>query len=294
MTTTTRGGRTAIPASAFEHGDPRRYWRGCRCRTCRTSATARVRQCAYLRDTGRPHLRAPERAAQHLERLRHAGMSDLDICATAGIDGSHLRRIIRRQQRILADTEQRILAVPIPAAGTPAASHVLVPAHGTVRRLRALIADGWPTTHLGHRLNWKAPYVRCLLQGQRNVQLRTAAVVRDLHDELAGRRPEDHGIDQQSAARARNFAARKNWSNSVFWEDYGGIDDPAAPETEPVVQIGPFAEARLRAEEIRHLASYGVSPEEIARRIGRGVQYVRDVLSGHGVGRHQRKREAAA
>lgn len=274
------------------HGDYRRYWRGCRCRDCRTAAVARARHCAYLRDTGRPYLRDATTAADHLTRLRAAGMSDNAISAAAHITDPHLRQIIRRQHRIHADTERRILAVPIPPPGTPHASHVRVPAHGTIRRLRALVADGWPTDELAQRLDWHTPYLRCVLQGQRAVELRTLAAVRTLHAELGTKRPEEHGVPPARAARARQYAARKQWRDSVWWEDWGGIDDPAAPETEE--QEKREEAARTLAADIRHLASFGVNEEEIARRVGRSRSYVHAQIVGiRGPGWRQQQEAAA-
>lgn len=289
MTTATRpGGRPPIPAEAFDHGDARRYARGCRCRACTTAATARDRQCAYLRETGRGLLRDTTRAAEHLARLRDAGMSDAAIGAAARITGPHLRDIITRQKRIHIDTERRILAVPIPPPG-PSESHVRVAADGTVRRLRALVADGWPTSELARRLGLHLPYLRFLLRRPAAVEHRTAVAVRDLHAAFAGLRPEKRGADPGAAERARRYATRKGWADSVWWEDYGGIDDPAAPETEPETPEQP--RWVLLAEEALWLESQGYTRRQAGDRLGVTKDYVDQAIRR--LGQRQQTEEAA-
>jgi hypothetical protein len=305
MTTATRPrrGRPAIPAEAFEHGDPRRYWRGCHCKACRRGVTAHIQKRKYFRDTGRGCLREPDRAAQHADRLRAAGMTEPDIRAAAGITHTQLRHITRRAGRIHADTERRILSVPIPRRPEHAApvSRAHVPAHGTLRRLRALAAAGWHQAEIARRLGWHSSYLGHMLHDRTgpNVAWCTAATVSDLYNQIARLRPEDHGVPPSRAQRARAMAAERGWSDPTFWEDYGGIDDPDAPVSEPAARRGAFAEARHRADEIRHLARYGIPPEEIAARVSTPektvrVQYVRDVIAGtRGPGWRQQQEVAA-
>ncbi|WP_049569131.1 hypothetical protein [Streptomyces sp. SBT349] len=267
MTTATRGaGRPAIPAEAFEHGDPRRYWRGCRCQNCKTGAAAQVRRAAYLRTTGRSYLRDPERAAQHVNRLRTAGMNDHDICTAAHIRSEQLRRIAWREGRIHTDTERRVLAVPEPAHAAPAASRARVPAHGTQRRLRALSAAGWPNTEIARRLECAPSYVGALMRSRRgnSVAWSTATGVHALYSEIAARRPQDHGVTATAAERARARASRAGWRDPQWWEDWGGIDDPNSSETEPD-QTPRFL---ALAEDALWLERQGYTRQQAAERLG--------------------------
>lgn len=300
--THSRSGRPAIPAEEFEHGDARRYWRGCHCRPCTTAVNRKTRWNAYLRHTGRGTYRSPQRAAAHINALRAAGMQDRDILNATGVVPDVIYRIMRAAGDITAATEQRILTIPIPTAQGPTDSRARVPATGTVRRLRALIASGWYLSELARRLGQNhKQYVECLVNGRggATVTLHLAQRVEHVYQHLAAERPEDHGLPPAHTARARQSAARKGWADTTFWEDWGGIDDPAAPETEPKAKHGPHAEARHRAAEIRHLATFGLSHEEIAERLSTPEktirpQYVGGVLTGRGPGWRQQQREVAA
>jgi hypothetical protein len=279
--TRTRMGRPAIPPEAFEHGDPRRYWRGCRCRGCKRGVTAQVNKRAYLRATGRPVLRDPQRAARHADRLRAAGLDDPAIRAAAGLTHDQLRRITRRIGRIHAATELRLLAVPVPDSDAAApTSRVYVPAHGTVRRLRALVAAGWHATELARRLGVHASYLGHLLRGRGgpHVAWRTDAAVRALYGRLAGLRPEENGVTPGRATRTRATAAAQGWPDPLWWEDFGDIDDPDAPETEQGRQLTRRQLAAVRREEIRHLAAFGTPKDEIAARLGMGRDYVHNLV----------------
>lgn len=269
---------TAIPAEAFDHGDARRYRRGCRCRPCTRAASIASRNHQYLRDTGRGALVPPNRAANHIRILRAAGAPDHEIKAAANVCNEVFYRIIRGEGRIHRDTAQRILAVPVPALPGPGNGQD-IDGTGTYRRLQALIAAGWPGSYLGERLGKDKRYVAQLL-AQRSARVRAwvADRVRRLYMELQDQRPEDHGVPQTSVLRARLRAQRKGWVGPEYW-DPDTIDDslfrPAVSD-----DIGRQAEARLIAEEIRHLASCGVSAHEIACRVGRTESYVRSQLAG--------------
>jgi transcriptional regulator with XRE-family HTH domain len=281
-TRTGRSGRPPIPADAFEHGDPRRYWRGCRCKPCRRGVTAQIQKRKYFRDTGRGWLRDPGAARLHLDRLRAAGMTEPEIRTAAHITEKQARHSCHAAGRIHADTERRILSVPVPRRperATPV-SRALVPAHGTLRRLRALTAAGWHQAEVARRLGWHTSYLGHMMRGRTgpSVAWCTAAAVADLYNRLACLRPEDHGVPASRAQRARDMAAERGWSDATYWEDYGGIDDPQAPETEEARALKRDELAALRREEILHLASFGIPEHEIAARLGMAQGYVHDLI----------------
>ncbi|MFG3476428.1 hypothetical protein ACGF3K_14350 [Streptomyces sp. NPDC047980] len=216
--------RKAIPAEAFNHGDPKRYRRGCRCRPCVRGVTAEVRVGRYLRTTGRGHTTTPDKAADRIERLRAAGMSDKQIQTAARITPDGFYRITRREGTIRRATENRILAITPPEEG--AGSGTRVPAVGTVRRLRALAADGWTAAELGRRAGKHKQFI-VYLQNQpsdNRVRMWVADYVAKLYKELERLQPESV-IPPHIAARTRKLAAAKSWAPSAAWDD---IDDPQA------------------------------------------------------------------
>ena len=137
--------------------------------------------------------------------------------------------------------------------GRQPAAHV--PAVGTVRRLRALVAGGYTWTMLGARLGVTVQRVRQLaLSDAMSVHRDTARKVGDLYEALSAV-PGGSGY-------ALKVAARYRWVPPFAWDD-DALDDPAgvpavAPDG-PVVDVVAVERAlegerlRLTAEE-RHLA----------------------------------------
>jgi hypothetical protein len=281
--------RAAIPAEAFDHGDPRRYSRGCHCPACTRAATKAARKNKYLRETGRGTLTTLDRALHHIALLRAAGSSDLDIMAAAAISRDTMYRLLRQEGRVTRAVEQRILSVPIRQAGA-VQSRALVSALGTRRRLRTLTAQGWPANYLARRMNSSKRNLSRLLQGNGGwVRMWMADAVTCLYTELKDLKPEENGVAAHHAEQARQRAAENGWPGADYW-DSDSFDNPDfVPATSDALKQQ--AAARLAAEEIRHLASCNLSVPEIAGRVGRAEKYVRAQLGPRGTGWRQRQRE---
>lgn len=272
--------RKAIPAEAFDHGDPRRYSRGCRCDICKKGITTETRRRRYLRATGRALLTTPDRAAGHIEKLRAAGMTDAQILTGAALAPDTLYRIVRRSGGLLRATEARILAIR-PVRPTGRGSGANVPALGTVRRLRALAADGWTATELGRRAGKHKQFIVHLQNMDERGQVRmwVADYVRRLHGELVDLKAEDFTAPTL-VKRTRQRASAKNWSSSAYWdsEDFDNPDfTPALSDDLNVLKLGSH-----RRREIQHLASFNVPESEIAARLGMSPHYVHDLIRDMG------------
>lgn len=270
--------RKAIPAEAFDHGDPRRYRRGCRCDLCKKGVSAASRRQRYLRETGRGTQRTPDRAADHVTRLRQAGLNDLTIRAKANICPDVLYRIMRREGTIHAATEQRILAVPVPPKGAAAVSmsRAYIPATGTLRRLRALTAAGWYPAELARRLHRDKQYVVYLTRGRGGdkVALFFAEEVDRLYRELRFLKPEEHGVTPYYAERARTQAAAEGWLGPGYWDD-DEIDDPDfVPATGHTLRYIRLAEDGLELE-----AQQGYSRQQAADRLGVSKDALQQAIS---------------
>lgn len=270
---------TTIPAEAFEHGDEKRYRRGCRCDKCTAGANAANIRRRYLRQTGRGIKRTPDRAADHVRLLRAAGLDDLTIRQQSGLCPDVLYRIMRREGAIHVKTEKRILSVLVPAQKDgPTKSRAYVSGLGTIRRLRALVAAGWHTAELARRLGKDRENVGQLLNGKRGdqVALYQADEVRALYAELHDRNPEAHGVPHYYAARARKQAEDHGWAAPAYWDE----DDFDNPDFAPAVvdtELGRNELGALRRAEIEHLSSFNLSHKEIATRLGMAEAYVRDI-----------------
>lgn len=270
--------RPAIPAEAFDHGDPRRYRRGCRCTTCKTGTTAAVRRQRYLRNTGRGTMVSPKRAAHHIELLRSHGMSDKDIQTDAGVGPNVFYRITGQRTDIRRNTEARILAVkPRPVDAPRSGAHI--PGRGTIHRLRALAADGWPAAHLGERCGKRKQFIVHLQNSDPDtarVRRWVADYVIELSNQLAGQQPEEHGVAAHIAERIRKAAASKGWAGTAYWDP----DDYDNPDFTPATgnqRLSKNELGALRRAEIAHLITFNLSYADIAARLGMSENYVRDI-----------------
>lgn len=253
--------RVAIPAEAFDHGDPKRYRRGCRCQPCKAGVTAEVRRVRYLRDTGRTCTTTTDKAARRLALLRAAGMSDREIQKAARMAPDVFYRIARREGHILRDTENRLLAIKPPEDGT--GSGTRIPGLGTVRRLRALAADGWTATELGRRAGKHKQFIVYLQNQSTDIRVRmwVADYITNLCQEVESLRPEDF-IAPHIVERTQKAAAAKGWTPTAYWdpEDY---DDPGfTPAVDGTPRYIVLAENGLELED------QGYTRQQAADRLG--------------------------
>lgn len=288
----------AIPAEAFEHGDYRRYRRGCRCKKCKDGNNRKTIQNRYLRQTGRGIMRAPDVAADHILRLRNAGLDDQAIRDQADICPDVMYRILRREGTIHARTETRILAVPVPPSDGPSGSRAYIPARGTIRRLHALVAGGWYFAELARRLGKDREGLKQIVaRGEDGLVAQfVAEQVAALYSQLHADTPEAHGISGYYVERARALARQRGWPAPAYWddEDFENPDfDPASALREPTF----LERAKLRREEIEHLAWCGHEPEQILARLNGEVSIstVRQIVQDWRTGqkRDRRKSESA-
>ena len=271
-------GRPAIPAEAFEHGDPRRYRRGCRCTTCKTGMTAAVRRQRYLRTTGRGTRVSPQRAARHIELLRNHGMSDKEIQAESGVCQNVFYRITGQRSEIRRDSETRILAVKPRQVDTPR-SGAHIPGRGTILRLRALAADGWPAGQLGERCGKHKQFIVHLQNSNPDttvVRGWVAGYVAALSDQLAGQQPEHHGVAAHIAERIRKTAASKGWAGTAYWDP----DDYDNPNFTPAVEVTSNA-VEIVAENAAWLIADGLHRDLASKRLGKSRFYIDRALREH-------------
>ncbi|MFD5566598.1 hypothetical protein [Streptomyces cadmiisoli] len=290
----------AIPAEAFEHGDPRRYRRGCRCDACKAGANRRNIRNRYMRQTGRSTMRPTHHAADHLLRLRAAGLNDRIIREQTRICPDVMYRILRREGVIHARTEARITNTPVPANHGPTGGRAYIPAHGTVRRLRALVAAGWYPSEIARRLGKKKENLRQIIERGETGQVAQyiAEEIHALYLELHDQKPEQHGLSGYFVDRARKMAANRGWAPPAYWDD-DEIDnpdfDPSAVLREPTF----LERAALRREEIIHLAWCGHDADEIHARLNNGddeisISTVRAIYREWHTGQKRDRKQVAA
>ncbi|MDQ0758753.1 hypothetical protein [Streptomyces canus] len=164
-------------------------------------------------------------ARKHVEALRAAGHSTVDIQRTARISAATLARILydganKRAERIRPEVAERILAIAI--TPPPVKPNSIIDGTGTRRRLQALVSMGWTLNALGPRLGFHPRRLTDLIHGER-VLASTARRIADGYRTLQTLDPIAHGVPERSAKLSLNLAAREGWPGPLDWDD---IDDP--------------------------------------------------------------------
>lgn len=226
---------------------------------------ARYRKRGY--GTWQPLLDA-EPIRKHLENLRAAGVSYVRVAELAGLYPATVGGFLYPTQgrppkaRVRPEIAAKILAVQ---AGDilPA----IIDATGTRRRLQALGALGWPMKRLAPHIGVHPTTVGRLAR-HANIYGTSAVAVAVAYEKLRNQRPEDLGVPARAALRMRDHAAQEGWNDPTYWDDMGGIDDPAFNPAAAEKPLKRNELAALRKADVEHLAAYGIDAEEIAERVG--------------------------
>lgn len=253
---------------------------------CNTCYAARMRrEIAYGR--WEPYVDAgPVRA--HINALRAAGISTKRLRQLSGASHTTIQAIITGRpvrgaaptRRVLKDTADKILAVPIPDVDyLSVAPGRRVSALGTSRRLQALIAAGYPQRDLACRLGWQwGGYMGGIFAGTAtHVTARRACEVAALFGQLQM----VPGTDVKARARGRD----NGWPLPLDWDEER-IDDPAyvprrsTPAVASRLAVAP-EDREARRVMVARLSRVGLSASDIAVRLDvskRTVERDRDVL----------------
>lgn len=261
----------ACKRANHQHGTESAYVHDrCRCDPCSLAKRRASKRTAHL--AGRQYT-DPAPARTRVLELLGAGMPFGQIEALTGVNRTGLRYLIgdiagrQRASRVRVTTAAAILAVH-PTAHDSRASGLCDPT-GTVRRLQALMAIGWPIRRLAQvsRIS-NLPAIRIEAGAGRPVRASTRAAVRTLYDELWDVDPRTRGVDQRRWTLTRKRAALQGWPPPAAWDD-DSIDDPSAlPQSVDLPAPGRVARRLALIEDVRELHELGESPELIAARVG--------------------------
>ena len=263
----TRGVHSPLPphgTAARGTGRPRYGIAGCKCQPCR-DAKAKADALRVLANmSGRP-VRVPAApVAAHVRSLLDAGMGWVRITRAAHCSSCTISRILNGQELVRRTAAERILAVKYrPAPGRH------VDATGTRRRLQALMAIGHTVAGIADESGVDCSVLHDVLGGAANVRGMTFDRIAAAYDWLSQQPPTD--VRAAAATVSRKRAAREGWPDPQWWEDYGGIDDPAFDPAVADAELNFHERAALRREEIIHLAWCGHEPEQILERLDNEV-----------------------
>jgi hypothetical protein len=254
---------------------------GCRRPECVERYRTYQRERYHGRTTGtwQPLVDA-EPVRQHILKLQATNFTAVRISELADLPFETVVGFLRaygnagyrksRKRRCTPEVAAKILAVT-PDAGKPG----VVDATGTIRRLRALVAAGFPMQHLGPRISLSCRTVRALIRQER-VYGRTAEAVDRLFEELKNENPAKHGIDRRSISRARSYAKDRKWATVKYWADRMDVIDD--PHFEPMYGV---TRGATLAADARELFGYGVPVEQAAERLGVTRNHLQQELLRH-------------
>lgn len=242
---------------------------GCRCTDCRKACSDyerwRTRQIAY----GRTAYVDAEPVRAHLRALAEQGMGWKTAAARAELPPSTVSKLLYGQpsqgkapsRRVRRRTAVALLEVTATLDNLAAGARV--PAAGSQRRLRALVAIGWSQRRLATRLGVQLNNLNRMLLHADSVSARTARQAMELYALLWETPPAERDPHTRaSASRARNHALAAGWAPPQAWDD-DRIDDPdCRPDT------GAAGSRVLELGEVEHLAAGGAHVGEIACRLG--------------------------
>lgn len=247
--------------------------RKCRCVRCRIKAAeaAAAIRAEKANGTWQPYVDAAP-VLRHVEQLHAEGMSYAQIGRVAGVPYDMIRRLRGKYRgqpatrEMRTDNAARLLAVKKQFTRMPDGARM--PNLGAMRRVQALRAIGWPTTALVEK-SGLSDFAIGAVSWQTWIEASTHRSIEVLYDLLHDQDPAENGIENWVVRRTRREAARRRWAVPAAWTD---IDTDKKPN--PHIKSGRFQKPLPRArqdeviEETEHLASFGLTREQIAQRVG--------------------------
>lgn len=238
----------------------------CRCRPCKVANRAYENQRMKDRAYGRERLVDANPVRAHLQSLMNQGMGLKQIAVQSGVAHGGLSKLWFGHQgrppsrRVRPATAERLLAVTYDPDTLLGGSKMA--ATGTMRRLQALVYNGWSITQLGVMLGDSDLHTAF---GRRYVTARRYREVKELYARLWNVKPPRQTKQQKcSATKAHNFALARGWKPGAWWNDIDSDPDPGYSDVpldeplddDPVIdeiaierRIGGDTEVRLTREE---------------------------------------------
>lgn len=258
------------PRAHHQHGTYLAWKKdGCRCEPCQRAGYREEKAIGLRTLTGTHTYTDAGPARAHLQLL----LTELTIGqveARSGLHRTGLRSLLGdrlpRTKRITRKTEAALLAVPFTRVDNRD-QHVLVDPTGTIRRLKALMALGWPAGQLVARLGWSHRTLWVLMRSPGPIRAHTRHDVIELYAELSSRLP---APSRQVTAR-RRLSQRYGWAPPAAWDD-DEIDEPGAtPSGHEPVALRSHVPDELAVEQIEELLELdpGIRLEAAAGRLGR-------------------------
>jgi hypothetical protein len=241
------------------------YRRGCRRDECRTADRNYRKQADLRRHRGiSGHIPGPTVAA-HIRTLIDSGRQIRGIATESGVSERAIGYILHGQRNVTRPRALALLAVQ-PLDETPR-----IDPTGTIRRIQALAAIGWPIAWTAEKAGYTPSYLFNIIAG------RVPTIPRDVAHRFATvyRR---YSTRPGPSQFARSSARRNGWHSPLAWDD---IDNPTCePEETAPYEVAPKYERDPdRKREIEHLYLLGESVQSIAKALDGNEKYISDQLN---------------
>lgn len=220
-----------------------------------------------------------EPVRKHLLALADEDVTPYIVAATVGASKQTVHGILHpnksknrgRQQRINPTLAAKILAV------TPDnCRRGKISSTGTVRRLQALVAAGWPLKEIAAHAGVNHSNMSRLLRND-FILASTAKTIADTYNALAHQSPERHGVDKTQAKRARNWAASQGWAKVTYWADRMDVIDD--PDFQPLYGV---TKREIVAQDANWLMTEGrLDRASAAARLGVSKAYIDHAFRDH-------------
>jgi len=252
------------------HGYAKYKAEGCRCTVCRRANTDYVlnRQKQIILERWQPYTDAAS-VRSHVRGLMENGMQRRHLAVAAAVSPGVLERLLYGRpsqgrapsRRIRRPHARALLALRLDPAAPP--SRIPVDATGSLRRLRALGAMGFPDAVLAREVDMHPANFDDLF-GQATVTVGVARRIAGLYDRAWNASPLAFGATPQGMARTLRRAAAEGWASPLAWDD-DSIDDPEA-----VPDLGARASrtAALVEDVSWLMETCGYTRQQAAERIG--------------------------
>ncbi|MBD9700704.1 hypothetical protein IHE56_01070 [Streptomyces sp. ID01-12c] len=251
----------------------------CRLPECVTRYNARNRERLRAKKNGTWHAYVDARPVR--EHLLQLQAENVTPCIVAHVTRLPKQSILDflvpnpnrgrgRRQRTSPEIAAKILAVTADCLGGK------VPATGPGRRIRALVAAGWPLNHISARSALHQETVGRAMRCD-TVYATTAAAIARTYDELRTLRPTRHGVSAVQAKRASDWAVRGNWPTIRYWADRMDVIDD--PHFHP--EYGTTKRLVIAQDAHWVMTTTGLSRAETAARLGVDKSYIEHAFRDH-------------
>jgi len=255
------------------HGTYSRYVsHACRCEPCRNAGRDYRRRLGYDRVNGVRRRIDSTQTRVHLERLTAKGWTQAQIAEAAGISTGVVHdQLAGRYRTVNRHVAAAILSVALDHK--PPIQRGMADATGTRRRLQALMVLGHTMADVARQAGVGISSLQQTADGRwATIRASNAAKVSRVYRQLS----------LVSAPRtlwsekARNHAMARGWHGPMAWDD---IDDPACqPDPD-----APTAPAHVQPDELRALATRGLTDVQIGRRLGVSPRTVLRARAAHDI-----------